>query len=49
MNLALLPNSHMTNLRPLSTPPPFFLQPHLWHMEAPRLEVKSELQLRFKP
>ena len=23
----------------------FFLQPHMWHMEVPRLEVKSELQL----
>ena len=22
-----------------------FLVPHLWHMEVPRLEVKSELQL----
>ena len=23
----------------------FFLGPHLWHMEIPRLGVKSELQL----
>ena len=23
----------------------FFLGPHLWHMEVPRLRVKSELQL----
>ena len=25
--------------------PPTFLQPHLWHVEVPRIEVKSELQL----
>ena len=24
----------------------FFLGPHLWHMEVPRLGVKSELQLQ---
>ena len=32
----------------LSSPAPsffFFLGPHPWHMEVPRLEVKSELQL----
>ena len=26
-------------------PPPFFLRPHLWHMEVPRLGVELELQL----
>ena len=25
----------------------FFLGPHLWHMEVPRLGVKSELQLAY--
>ena len=27
----------------------FFLRPHLWHMEIPRVGVKSELQLRLTP
>ena len=27
----------------------YFLQPHLWHVEVPRLKVESELQLRPTP
>ena len=27
----------------------FFLGPHLWHMDVPRLRVKSELQLPPTP
>ena len=27
----------------------FFLGPHLWHMEVPKLGVKSEVQLLVYP